>query len=107
MKYLYLLLAIIFEVIGTTVLKSSNGFTVLVPTVISLLCYGCSFYFLSVCMQSIPTGVVYAVWSGVGIVLISLFAFVFYKQTLDLAAIMGILMIIGGVLVIRLFSNSF
>ncbi len=107
MKYLYLLLAIIFEVIGTTVLKSSNGFTVLVPTVISLLCYGCSFYFLSVCMQSIPTGVVYAVWSGVGIVLISLFAFIFYKQTLDLAAIMGILMIIGGVLVIRLFSNSF
>ena len=107
MKYLYLLLAIIFEVIGTTVLKSSNGFTVLVPTVISLICYGCSFYFLSVCMQSIPTGVVYAVWSGVGIVLISLFAFVFYKQTLDLAAIMGILMIIGGVLVIRLFSNSF
>lgn len=58
-------------------------------------------------MQSIPTGVVYAVWSGVGIVLISLFAFIFYKQTLDLAAIMGILMIIGGVLVIRLFSNSF
>lgn len=107
MKYLYLLLAIIFEVIGTTVLKSSNGFTVLVPTVISLICYGCSFYFLSVCMQSIPTGVVYAVWSGVGIVLISLFAFIFYKQTLDLAAIMGILMIIGGVLVIRLFSNSF
>ena len=107
MKYLYLLLAIIFEVIGTTVLKSSNGFTVLVPTVVSLLCYGCSFYFLSVCMQSIPTGVVYAVWSGVGIVLISLFAFIFYKQTLDFAAIMGILMIIGGVLVIRLFSNSF
>ncbi len=107
MKYLYLLLAIIFEVIGTTVLKSSNGFTVLVPTVISLICYGCSFYFLSVCMQSIPTGVVYAVWSGVGIVLISLFAFIFYKQTLDLAAIMGILMIICGVLVIRLFSNSF
>ncbi len=107
MKYAYLCLAIIFEVIATTVLKSSNGFTVLLPTIISLLCYGCAFYFLSICMQSIPSGVVYAIWSGVGIVLISVFAFLFYKQSLDVPAIFGILMIIGGVLVMRLFSNSF
>lgn len=107
MKYLYLLFAIFFEVIATTVLKSSQGFTVFIPTVISLLLYGISFYFLSMCMQYFPTGVVYAVWSGVGIVLISLFAFLFYKQSLDLPAIFGILMIICGVLIMRLFSKSF
>ncbi len=107
MKYLYLLLAITFEVIATTVLKSSNGFTVLLPTIISLLLYGISFYFLSLCMQYIPTGVVYAVWSGVGIVLISLLGFLIYKQSLDFPAILGIFMIIAGVLVIRLFSKSF
>lgn len=106
MRYLYLIFAIILEVVATTVLKKTEGFTVLVPTVLSLLLYGGSFYFLSVCMQSIPTGVVYAIWSGVGIVLISLFAFIFYKQSLDIAAIAGISMIILGVVVIKLFSKT-
>ena len=106
MNYLFLMLAIIFEVIGTTVLKSSDGFRNFVPTAVSLLCYGFCFYCLSVCMQTIPTGIVYAVWSAVGIVLISLCAFFIYKQTLDLPAILGIIMIISGVLVIRLFSKS-
>lgn len=106
MIYLYLLAAIIAEVAATTVLKASHGFTVLVPTIISLCLYGVSFYFLSVCMAQIPTGVVYAIWSGVGIILISAAAYFVYKQSLDLPAVLGIGLIIAGVVVIQLFSKT-
>lgn len=106
MNYLFLSLAIIAEVIATTVLKASNGFTVLVPAVSALLIYGVSFYFMSLCMRTIPTGIVYAIWSGVGIVLISLAAYFVYKQSLDIPAIIGISMIVGGVIVIRVFSQA-
>lgn len=106
MNYLFLTLAIISEVIATTLLKSSNGFTVLIPTVSSLLIYGLSFYFLSICMNDIPTGVVYALWSGIGIVLISLMAFFVHKQALDFPALLGITMIVLGVVVIKAFSKA-
>lgn len=106
MNYLYLALAIIGEVIGTTLLKSSNGFTILLPTVLSMLFYGITFYFMSLCMQSIPVGVVYGLWSGIGIVLIALSAFFIHKQPLDLASIVGIAMIVTGVVVMKLFSKS-
>lgn len=106
MIYITLIAAIAFEVAGTTLLKASHGFSVLAPTLGSLFLYGCSFYFLSLCMQSLPTGLVYAIWSGVGIVLISLAAYFIYHQTLDAAALIGISMIVGGVVVIQLFSQS-
>lgn len=106
MSYVFLIAAIVFEVIATTLLKASNGFSVLVPTLSSLFLYGCSFYFLSLCMQNLPTGIVYAIWSGVGIVLISLAAYFVYHQILDAPALVGISMIVGGVIVIQLFSHS-
>ncbi|WP_313295977.1 SMR family transporter [Diaphorobacter sp.] len=98
--------AIVAEVIATTALKSSDGFTHLLPSVLSVLGYCISFYLLSLVMRSIPTGVVYAIWSGVGIVLISLVAWLLQGQKLDLAAIAGMAMIVGGVIVIQLFSKT-
>lgn len=106
MHYLYLIFSIVAEVIGTTFLKASNGFTLWQPTVASMLFYCVTFYFMSLCMQTLPVGVVYAIWSGVGIVLISLSAFFIYKQALDLPAIIGIALILLGVLVIRIFSKA-
>ncbi len=106
MSYLYLLIAIAAEVIGTTMLKSSNGFTVIWPSVATVFAYGLAFYMLSLCMRIFPTGVIYAVWSGVGIVGISVLAYFVHKQKLDLPAISGIALILAGVLVIKLFSKT-
>lgn len=105
MNYIYLTFAIIAETIGTTLLKNTMGFTVLMPTLCSLLAYGISFYLMSLCLQSLPTGVVYAVWSGIGIVLISFASFFVHKQALDMPAIVGIAMIVAGVVVIKSFSK--
>lgn len=99
-------IAIVAEVIGTTCLAASQGFARWLPAVFSLLAYGCAFYFLSIPLKTIPAGVVYALWSGVGIVLISLIGAVFLKQTLDAPALAGIALIIAGVLVINLFSSA-
>lgn len=99
-------IAIVAEVIGTTCLATSQGFARWLPAVFSLLAYGCAFYFLSIPLKTIPAGVVYALWSGVGIVLISLIGAVFLKQTLDAPALAGIALIIAGVLVINLFSSA-
>ena len=98
--------AIVSEVIATTALKSSDGFQRLLPSALAVIGYCVSFYLLSQVMKSIPTGVVYAIWSGVGIVLISLVAWLLHGQKLDLAAIGGMAMIVGGVLVIQLFSKT-
>lgn len=106
MTYLFLSFAIISEVIGTTLIKNTNGFTLLLPTVVTLLAYGISFYFLSLCVQTIPTAIVYAIWSGLGIVLIAIAGFLINKQVLDLPAIIGILLIITGVIVIKVFSKA-
>lgn len=104
--YLHLALAILFEVIATSLLKASEGFERLWPTVGSLLGYLVAFYLLSLTLKSIPTGVAYAVWSGVGIVFISLIGWLVFKQHLDLPALLGIGLICAGVLVIQIFSQS-
>ena len=105
MHYLYLFLAIILETISTTLLKYSNGFRELAPTAASLSFYAASFYFLSLCMQHLPVGVVYAIWSGIGIILITLFAYIVHKETLDLPSIIGIVLIVSGVVVMKVFSK--
>lgn len=104
--YLFLLLSIASEVIATTALKLSDSFTRLWPSVITVMFYIIAFWSLTIPMRTIPTGIIYAVWSGAGIVLISLAGWIIYDQKLDMAALTGIGLIIAGVMVINLFSNS-
>ncbi|HFL1973127.1 SMR family transporter [Stenotrophomonas maltophilia] len=104
--YAYLAAAIVLEVIATSLLKASDGMSRLAPTLGALVGYGLCFYLLSVTMKSIPTGIAYAIWSGVGIVLISLIGLMVFKQRLDAPALIGIGLICAGVLVIKLFSRS-
>lgn len=104
--YGYLLVAIVSEVIATSALKMSDGFTRLWPSAVTVLGYGVAFYFLSLCLRTIPVGLAYAIWSGLGIVLISLVGIIAFKQTLDMAALIGMGLIIAGVLVINLFSTA-
>lgn len=99
-------IAIVAEVVGTTALKASDGFTRLWPSAVVVLGYAISFYCLSLVLRSIPVGVTYAVWSGLGIVLISLVAYQVYGQRIDLAGLIGMGLIIAGVLVLNLFSRS-
>ena len=98
--------AIVAEVIATTALKASDGFTRLGPSLLSGVGYCISFYLLAQVMKSIPTGVVYAIWSGLGIVLISVVGWAVYGQKLDAAAIAGMALIMAGVGVIQLFSKT-
>ncbi|WP_303014320.1 multidrug efflux SMR transporter [uncultured Bacteroides sp.] len=104
--YLILLLAIIFETIATSYLKQSEQFTKLLPSIITILGYAAAFYCLSIVLKSIPVGIAYAIWSGVGIILIALIGFFVFKQHLDLPAIIGLGLIIAGVVVINVFSHS-
>ncbi|QDU79948.1 Multidrug transporter EmrE [Polystyrenella longa] len=106
MEYLFLALAIVAEVIGTTALTASQRMTRPFPTLLMIVAYGIAFYLLSLTLEKIPTGIVYAIWSACGIVLISIIGFVMFKQTLDTAALIGMGLIIAGVLVINLFSGS-
>jgi small multidrug resistance pump len=106
MNWLYLVIAIIAEVIATSALKATAGFTRLIPSLLVIAGYGTAFYFLSLTLRSIPLGIAYALWSGIGIVLVSIVGWLLYRQHLDGAAIIGILLIISGVLVINLFSKS-
>lgn len=106
MEYLYLSLAIIAEVIATSTLKATEGFTRLWPSVVVVLGYMASFWWLSLTLKTLPVGIVYAIWSGVGIVLVAAAAWVFYRQQLDLPALFGIGLILLGVLVINVFSKS-
>lgn len=106
MGYLYLAIAIIAEVIATSALKASEGFSKLVPSVIVLVGFSIAFYFLSLVFKTIPIGVAYAIWSGVGIVLISIVGLVLFGQKLDLPAVIGIVLIISGVVVMNVFSTS-
>lgn len=103
--YLYLFFAIICEVIATSSLKLSNGFTHFIYSIITIVGYSASFYILSLALKTIPVGIAYAIWSGIGIVLISLIAWIFMKQTLDLAAVIGMGFIMFGVIIINLFSK--
>lgn len=106
MSYVYLAAAIVSEVIGTSALKASNEFTRLVPTIIMIAAFLSAFYFLTLTLRTIPVGVAYAIWSGVGIVLISVVARVLFGQKLDTPAIIGMALIVSGVLVINLFSRA-
>jgi small multidrug resistance pump len=106
MPFVYLAIAILAEVIGTSALKASNGFTAWLPSAVVVAGYAVSFYFLSLALRTIPVGVAYAIWSGIGIVLISAIGWVFFRQRLDAAAIVGIGLIIAGVGVIHLFSTT-
>src|ERR1041384_4466111 len=92
--YIYLGFDIITEVIGTTALKASDSFTRPIPSLITVACYALSFYLLTFSLRVLPTGIAYAIWSGVGIVLISLVSWLYFKQSLDLAAIAGLALII-------------
>jgi len=104
--YLLLGIAIASEVVATTALKSSAGFTRLAPALLAVLGYALAFFCLARVMNHLPTGVVYAVWSGLGIVLISLAGWLLHGQKLDLAAIAGMALIVAGVAVMQLFSRS-
>ncbi len=106
MAYFYLALAIITEVIGTTLLKSTEEFTKLAPSLIVIVMYLLSFYFLTLTLRSIPVGIAYAVWAGLGIFLVTLFAAILYKQIPDIATMIGMGLIITGVVVIHLFSKN-
>lgn len=106
MPWLYLAIAIVAEVIGTSALSASARFTKLGPSILVVLGYGIAFYFLSMSLTTIPVGLAYAVWSGVGIVLISTIGWVFFGQTLDAPALLGMGLITAGVLVIHLWSKS-
>ncbi len=105
MHYLYLAIAIVTEVVATTALKSSDGFRKLAPSVIVVIGYGLAFYFFALCLRQITVGVAYAIWAGLGIVLISLMGLLVHKQRLDPPAIAGMALIIAGVVVIHLFSK--
>ena len=105
MGYWYLIIAIIAEVLATSALKQSDGFSRLLPSVVVMVGYGASFYFLSLVLRTIPVGVAYAVWAGLGIVLISIVAAVLYDQKMDMPAVLGIGLIISGVVVLHLFSS--
>ena len=103
--YLYLLIAILSEVIASTALRATEGFTRLWPSLLTVAGYAISFYALSQTLQTINLGIAYAIWSGVGMVLITLLAFLVYDQKLDLPAFIGIALIIAGVIVINLYSR--
>ncbi|WP_139975768.1 SMR family transporter [Ochrobactrum sp. CGA5] len=104
--YAILAIAIVSEVIGTLSLKASEGFTRLGPSLIVVVAYGLAFYFLSMTLKSIPVGVAYAVWSGIGVTLVALVGWLLFDQKLDLAAVIGMGLIIAGVIVLNLFSNT-
>ena len=106
MSWLYLTIAIFAEVVATTALKSADGFSRLVPSVITVVGYGIAFFCLSLTLRHIPIGIAYAIWSGVGIVAISLIGLVLYKQQLDTAALIGISFIVVGVMILNVFSKS-
>lgn len=106
MHWLYLAIAIVAEVVATSALKAADGFTRWLPTLLVVVGYCTAFYFLSLALRAIPLGIAYAVWSGVGIALVSLVGWVVYHQTLDLAALLGIALIIAGVVVLNVFSKA-
>ncbi len=106
MNYAYLLAAILCEVIATSALKAAEGFTRLGPSLVVVIGYGLAFYCLSLTLRTIPVGIAYALWSGIGIVLIALAGWILYRQPLDTPAVIGMALIVAGVLVINLFSRT-
>ncbi|MFN4087741.1 MAG: SMR family transporter [Alphaproteobacteria bacterium] len=105
-NYAYLAFAIVAEVAGTTALALSSGFTRPLPSAVTIACFGFAFYMLSLTLRTIPVGIAYAIWSGVGIVLIALVGWIFLRQQLDAAALLGMALIVAGVIVVNVFSKS-
>jgi len=106
MPYLYLAIAVAFETIGTSAMQASQQFTRLWPSVLVIIGYAISFYFMALTLRYMPVGIVYALWSGLGIILIALIGYSIFGQKLDLPAIAGLGLIIAGIVVIQLFSNT-
>jgi small multidrug resistance pump len=106
MNWIFLGIAIVSEVVATSALKVPHGFARLWPSLTVVLGYASAFYFLSLTLRSIPVGVAYAVWSGVGIVLVAVIAWLLYGQKLDTAAIVGMTLIIAGIVILNLFSKT-
>lgn len=106
MKWVFLTIAIVAEVIGTSALKYSEGFTKLLPTLGVVICYLISFYFLSLTLKYMPVGIAYAIWAGLGTVLIILVSYFAFRQKLDFPAVVGLILIVLGVVVINVFSKS-
>jgi small multidrug resistance pump len=106
MHYVYLGIAIVAETIATSTLKATDGFRRPLPTLVVAIGYGVAFFLLSIVVKSLPVGVVYAIWSGAGIVLVAIVGLIWLNQSLDLAAMLGIALILIGVIVINLFSKA-
>ncbi len=106
MHYIYLFFAVLAETIGTSALQASQQFTRLWPSVTVVIAYALSFYLLSLSLKFMPVGVVYALWSGLGIVFIAIIGFAVFGQRLDAPAVLGLALIIAGIMVIQLFSNA-
>jgi small multidrug resistance pump len=106
MTWVYLAIAITAEVIATAALKATDGFTRIGPTILSLTGYAVAFYFLAIVLRTIPVGIAYAIWAGAGVALVALIGLVVYGQKLDLAALIGIALIVAGVVVLNTLSDS-
>ena len=106
MQWIYLAIAIVSEVVATSALKAAEGFTRLVPSVLVVVGYALAFYFLSLTLRTIPLGVAYAIWAGVGVALVALVGWVVYHQSLDIPALIGVALIVSGVIVLNLFSKT-
>lgn len=105
-QWMFLFIAIVSEVIATSALKATADFTKLWPSIIVVVGYVSAFYFLSLTLRTIPVGIAYAIWSGVGVALIALVAWVLYGQTLDMPAFIGIALIVAGVVVLNVYSKA-
>jgi small multidrug resistance pump len=104
--FITLIVAVIFETIGTTALQASQQFTKLGPSIIVVIAYAAAFYLLALTLKMMPVGIMYAIWSGSGIVLIALIGWVVFRQTLDWPAVLGMALILAGIVIIQVFSKS-
>ena len=104
LQYLHLMIAVVFEVSGTMLLPLSQNFTRLIPTAALIGCYSASFYFLTLALNTMPIAVVYATWSGLGIFLITVFGYFVFQQSLEWRAILGLVMIVGGVVLVNTYA---
>ncbi len=107
MTYIYFAVAIVSEVVATSALKASEQFTKLTPSLIVIIGYGISFYLVTLVIRTIPVGITYAIWSGVGIVLVAVVGAILYKQIPDMPAAIGMGLIIAGVVIINVYSKTF